>query len=113
MHGGQWTPFTHMSMTNGNYASPAHLDSNDVGMGYVLFYLRCKHSKPSLYWVTFLADDVSLDWPAATHFACHVLLLCFVSLSPSVWHTIVCLYPVHRPFAVRVWYCEETIATCR
>ncbi len=49
MHGGQWTPFTHMSMTNGNYASPAHLDSNDVGMGYVLFYLRCKHSKPCLY----------------------------------------------------------------
>ncbi|KAL0027806.1 hypothetical protein WJX77_007290 [Trebouxia sp. C0004] len=47
LYGGQWTPFTHMSMTSGNYASPAHLDSNDVAMGYVLFYLRCKHRTAS------------------------------------------------------------------
>ncbi len=49
MHGGEWTPFTDMSMTNGNYASAAHLDSNVMGMGYVLFYLRRKRSKPCSY----------------------------------------------------------------
>ena len=49
MYEGQWTPFTHMSMTNGNYASLAHLHSYVDGMGYVLFYLRRKRSKPCLY----------------------------------------------------------------
>ena len=34
-------------------------------------------------WVKFLANDVSLDWTAATHLAYHVLLHCFVSLSSS------------------------------
>jgi len=56
MYGGDWTPFTRMSITNGNYASPPHLNFKNVSMSYVLFYLQCQHSKPRLHYFCNEAD---------------------------------------------------------
>lgn len=85
MHRGEWTPFTHMSMTNGNYASPPHLDSNDAGMGYVLFYLRRKYGKPCHYVSALTCVDCLQCFSfqlVAAHSTCHMMcLVCTVSFS--------------------------------
>ncbi len=39
MHNGFWDPFSHMSITGGNYASPAHMDKKDVDINFICFYL--------------------------------------------------------------------------
>ena len=43
VHKGMWDPFSLMSITGGNYASPPHLDKSDVGMSFIVWYLRYSH----------------------------------------------------------------------
>lgn len=36
---GKRNPFSHVSITGGNYASPPHIDGRDVGMNFIIWYL--------------------------------------------------------------------------
>ena len=41
---GTWSPFSHVSITGGNYASPPHIDTKDVGMNFIIWYLQGEDS---------------------------------------------------------------------
>lgn len=38
-YNGKWSPFSHVSITGGNYASPPHKDKKDVRMNFIIWYL--------------------------------------------------------------------------
>ncbi|KAL3158448.1 hypothetical protein ABBQ38_010682 [Trebouxia sp. C0009 RCD-2024] len=57
---GTWSPFSHVSITGGNYASPPHIDTKDVGTNFIIWYLQGAGTPP--LGDVFRFDDLNLSF---------------------------------------------------